>query len=227
MVQANFIVFRSISLHFASFVFVLLSSLRFITFYHVNFSKLLNTRVCVGAVCWMYRNRLSLPSTSENMLSITSSEVHIFYLYQISRQDLQCYLVYRKIIHSIQHSPSWELNNSSARQEIPRVLWNKKFHFLVNINPLLVPVLKQINPFHALNSISWKYILISSSLLCLGLPSVILPADLPTEMPYVINQKTETILERYFTSLYVLLNNNCIRNSYLLNEVTLWIIWGP
>jgi hypothetical protein len=44
--------------------------------------------------------------------------------------------------------------SSSVRQEIPCILLNKKAHFLVNINPPLIPVLKHINLFHALNSIS-------------------------------------------------------------------------
>jgi hypothetical protein len=110
----------------------------------------------------MYRNRLSWPSTSEHMLSIISSKAHSLCLHQISSQDLQSYLCYRKIINSIQQSPFCEPNSSSARQEFPRVLWKKKVHFLVNINLLLVPILKQINQFYALNSISWKRILILS-----------------------------------------------------------------
>jgi len=32
------------------------------------------------------------------------------------------------LINSMEHSPSWEANSHSASQEIPRLLWNPKFH---------------------------------------------------------------------------------------------------
>jgi len=162
------------------------------------------------------------------MLSTISREAHCLCLYQISRQNLQCYLRYRKIIYSIQHSPSWETNSFSAMQEIPRVLWHKKVHFLVNINPLPVPILKQIIPFHALNSISWKYILILSSHFCLGLPSGLLPAfNYWNALSYKLENR-DNFRTLYFTLLYILQNNNYKRNALLPNEVPLCIIiWGP
>ena len=47
-------------------------------------------------------------------------------------------------------SPSWEANSSSTNQEIPRILWNPKVHYILK-NPIqLVPVLIQINIAHAL-----------------------------------------------------------------------------
>jgi hypothetical protein len=49
----------------------------------------------------------------------------------------------------MEHSPSWEVNGFSASQEIPRILWNKKVHYLVYKSPLLVLILSQINPVHA------------------------------------------------------------------------------
>ena len=43
-----------------------------------------------------------------------------------------------------------------------------------------VPILSQLNPVHAPHPTSWRYILILSSHLCLGLPCGLFPSGFPT-----------------------------------------------
>ena len=75
-------------------------------------------------------------------------------------------------------SPSWEVNQFSASQEIPHILWDPKF----------------ITAFKSTHSTSWRSILKLSSYLCLGLPSGLFPSGFPTKTcihlsspPYVLH----------------------------------------
>ena len=55
---------------------------------------------------------------------------------------------YLLLTYSMEQSPSWEANWFAASQEIPRILWNPKFHYRTHKFPPPVPILSQPNPVH-------------------------------------------------------------------------------
>ena len=84
----------------------------------------------------------------------------------------------------MEQSPSWEANRCSDAQEILRILWNPKVRYRIHNSPPLVPMLRQIDPVRAPHPTSVRSILILSSILCLGLPSTLLPSGFPTKTLY-------------------------------------------
>jgi len=70
----------------------------------------------------------------------------------MAHEELIClfsdkYKTYVLHTYSMQRSPSWEANQFSASQEIPRNLGNPKVHYRIHKCPP-VPILSQLDPVH-------------------------------------------------------------------------------
>ena len=58
------------------------------------------------------------------------------------------YLLTYLHIYFIEQGPSWEANQFSASQEIPRILWNPKSHYCIHAWSPPVPILSLLDPVH-------------------------------------------------------------------------------
>jgi hypothetical protein len=71
---------------------------------------------------------------------ISCCEIYIIFLERV----LFTYL----LTYSMEETPSWEAKLFAASQEIPRILWNPKVHFLIYKCSPPVSILSQPNPVH-------------------------------------------------------------------------------
>jgi len=55
--------------------------------------------------------------------------------------------------NTIEFSPSSDVNNYLACQEILRLLWKAKFHYFVQNSPPLIPNLSQMHPFYTFSTL--------------------------------------------------------------------------
>ena len=85
-------------------------------------------------------------------------------------------------LNSMEQSPSWETNRSSASQEIFRILWNRNVHYrFTRAGHLSLSWTKSFRPMPPYPT-SWRSNFISSSYLRLDLPSGLFPSGLPTKI---------------------------------------------
>jgi len=59
------------------------------------------------------------------------------------------YLLSYLLNYSMKQSLSWEANQFSASEEIPRILWNLKVNYRIHMYPLPVPILSLLDPVPA------------------------------------------------------------------------------
>ena len=52
------------------------------------------------------------------------------------------------LTYSMEQSPSWEDNWTSASQDFPHILWNPKVHYRIHKCPPPVPILSYLDPVH-------------------------------------------------------------------------------
>ena len=97
-----------------------------------------------------------------------------------TRQQHSPYFLITPRTYSMQQSLSWEANQFSASQEIPRILWNPKVHYRIHKCPPPVPIPSQLDPIHAPHPTSWRSVLILPSHIRLRHPSGLFPSYLLT-----------------------------------------------
>ena len=120
------------------------------------------TLFAIVTLCWLlYQNLLHLS-------------------YQMCLNIVYTYFLTNWINKSMEQSPSCEASKFSASQEILHILWNPGVHHHIHKSPPPVPILHQMKPVLVPFPMSWRYILILSFPLFIGLPNGLSPSCFPT-----------------------------------------------
>ena len=116
----------------------------------------------------------------------------------------------------MEQSPSWKANYLLASQGIPHICWNPKVHHRVHKILPPVPILRQINPFHASWNYALKIHLILFSNLFLRLPSEHFPSRFPTKPLYApLLSSIRAICPAHLILLYVITETlYCEKQNY-------------
>ena len=90
-----------------------------------------------------------LPTIDNNrrnlLISITVTRIETQVTHKGITYLLLTYLLACLLTYSMEQSPSWEANLFSASQEISRILWNPKVHYLIHKCPPSVAILSQLD----------------------------------------------------------------------------------
>ena len=94
------------------------------------------------------------------------------------------YILTYLLTQSMEQRPYWEANRFSATQEIPRILWNPKVHYLIHKCPTPVSTLPQLDPVHNPTSHFLKIHLNIILPFTPGSPSGFFPSSFPIKALY-------------------------------------------
>jgi hypothetical protein len=100
------------------------------------------TFVLLWQLCWRVFN-MAVPLCDHNFVNNYPDEVQAF-----SKFYMQILTTNNSLTYSIEQNSSWNAKRFAASQEIPRILWNPKVHYLIHKFLLPVSILSQFNPVH-------------------------------------------------------------------------------